>query len=87
LINKIKAPFYIHGSIELAGLILESTSPGIQSEEDRIERQQVDAARAKVLEIAGLEIFVNDWVLYHNLVMLLLNDEDLDSFYYSEFAF
>jgi hypothetical protein len=23
----------------------------------------------------------------HNLVMLLLNDEDLDSFYYSEFAF
>ena len=26
-----------------------------------MERVQVDAARAKVLEIAGLEIFVNDW--------------------------
>lgn len=59
--GRVALYYALHGSIELAGLILESTSPGIQSEEDRIERQQVDAARTKVLEIAGLEIFVNDW--------------------------
>ena len=41
--------------------LLESTSAGIQDEADKVERVQVDAARAKVLEIAGLEIFVNDW--------------------------
>ena len=40
---------------------LRSTSAGIQDEADKVERVQVDAARAKVLEIAGLEIFVNDW--------------------------
>ncbi|ARJ51480.1 2-succinyl-6-hydroxy-2,4-cyclohexadiene-1-carboxylate synthase [Staphylococcus lutrae] len=45
----------------LAGLILESGSPGIQDERARIERQQVDAARARVLELANIEVFVNDW--------------------------
>ena len=43
------------------GCFLESTSAGIQNETDKVERAQVDAARAKVLEIAGLDIFVNDW--------------------------
>lgn len=46
---------------ELAGVILESGSPGIQEEAARVERQQVDEARARVLEIAGIEVFVNDW--------------------------
>lgn len=45
----------------LDGLILESGSPGIQTEAQRIERQQVDEARARVLDIAPLETFVNDW--------------------------
>lgn len=45
----------------LAGVVLESGSPGIQEEAARDERQQVDAARARVLELAGIEVFVNDW--------------------------
>ncbi|MEB7434059.1 2-succinyl-6-hydroxy-2,4-cyclohexadiene-1-carboxylate synthase [Staphylococcus pasteuri] len=59
--GRVSLYYALHGTNELSGLILESTSPGIQKEEDQIERQQVDNARAKVLEIAGLEIFVNDW--------------------------
>ncbi|MCG7339353.1 2-succinyl-6-hydroxy-2,4-cyclohexadiene-1-carboxylate synthase [Staphylococcus sp. ACRSN] len=56
------ALFYaLNGTVNIDGLILESTSPGIKEEVDRAERQQVDLARAKVLDIAGLEIFVNDW--------------------------
>ena len=55
------AYYALNGSVALRGLLLESTSAGIQSEADKVERVQVDAARAKVLEIAGLEIFVNDW--------------------------
>ena len=53
--------YALNGSVALRGLLLESTSARIQSEADKVERVQVDAARAKVLEIAGLEIFVNDW--------------------------
>ncbi|MBA8779642.1 2-succinyl-6-hydroxy-2,4-cyclohexadiene-1-carboxylate synthase [Staphylococcus schleiferi subsp. coagulans] len=49
-----------HASL-LSGLILESGSPGIQDPVARHERQQVDVARARVLEIAGVEVFVNDW--------------------------
>ncbi|WP_438461549.1 2-succinyl-6-hydroxy-2,4-cyclohexadiene-1-carboxylate synthase [Staphylococcus pseudintermedius] len=45
----------------LAGVVLESGSPGIEDDEARLERQQVDAARARVLEIASIEVFVNDW--------------------------
>ncbi|UXR78920.1 MULTISPECIES: 2-succinyl-6-hydroxy-2,4-cyclohexadiene-1-carboxylate synthase [unclassified Staphylococcus] len=45
----------------LSGLILESGSPGLRDEEARVERQQVDRARARVLELANLEVFVNDW--------------------------
>lgn len=59
--GRIALYYVIEGEITLAGLILESTSPGIEELEDRNERQLVDQARAKVLEIAGLEIFVNDW--------------------------
>lgn len=59
--GRIALYYALYGKIALTGLILESTSPGIQSEADREERQKVDLARAKVLEIAGLEVFVNDW--------------------------
>ncbi|AVQ32680.1 2-succinyl-6-hydroxy-2,4-cyclohexadiene-1-carboxylate synthase [Staphylococcus muscae] len=45
----------------LSGLVLESGSPGIQDEMARIERQQVDQARARVLQVANIEVFVNDW--------------------------
>ncbi|WP_381418640.1 2-succinyl-6-hydroxy-2,4-cyclohexadiene-1-carboxylate synthase [Staphylococcus hyicus] len=50
-----------HHTSDLSGLILESGSPGIQEEMLREERIQVDAARARVLELAPLETFVNDW--------------------------
>ena len=42
-------------------MILESTSPGIKEEANQLERRLVDDARAKVLDIAGIELFVNDW--------------------------
>lgn len=53
--------YALHGQLDLAGLVLESASPGIADETVQKERQQVDEARAKVLEIAGIEVFVNDW--------------------------
>ncbi|NWK84432.1 2-succinyl-6-hydroxy-2,4-cyclohexadiene-1-carboxylate synthase [Staphylococcus sp. GSSP0090] len=59
--GRIGLYYALHGQHQLAGLILESTSPGIEHSDDRTERQLVDQARAKVLEIAGLEVFVNDW--------------------------
>jgi 2-succinyl-6-hydroxy-2,4-cyclohexadiene-1-carboxylate synthase len=59
--GRIALYYAIESKMKLTGLIIESTSPGIEALEDRNERQQVDQARAKVLEIAGLEIFVNDW--------------------------
>ncbi|MDN6261143.1 MAG: alpha/beta fold hydrolase, partial [Staphylococcus simulans] len=53
--------YALHGQLDLAGLVLESASPGIADETAQKERQQVDEARAKVLEIADIEVFVNDW--------------------------
>lgn len=59
--GRVALHYAIYGNIKLNGLILESTSPGIEEQDVKIERQQIDYARAKVLEIAGLDIFVNDW--------------------------
>ncbi|GAA6822899.1 2-succinyl-6-hydroxy-2,4-cyclohexadiene-1-carboxylate synthase [Staphylococcus sp. 18_1_E_LY] len=59
--GRVALYYALNGKMTLQGLILESTSAGIDSEENRVERQQVDNARAKVLDIAGLEVFVNDW--------------------------
>ncbi|GGG87577.1 2-succinyl-6-hydroxy-2,4-cyclohexadiene-1-carboxylate synthase [Staphylococcus pragensis] len=59
--GRVALYYALHGHHVLKSLILESTSPGIDNEDDRLERQQIDAARGKVLDIAGLEIFVNDW--------------------------
>ncbi len=64
----------IHGNTKLTGLVLESTSPGIEDQTAQIERQQVDYARAQVLEIAGLEVFVNDW----EKLPLFYTQHDLD---------
>ncbi|CAM4132675.1 2-succinyl-6-hydroxy-2,4-cyclohexadiene-1-carboxylate synthase [Staphylococcus schweitzeri] len=59
--GRIALYYALHGRIKIAKLILESTSPGIKLEADQIERRLIDEARAKVLEIAGIEVFVNDW--------------------------
>lgn len=59
--GRVALYYALNGKITVHGLILESTSAGIDSDGNRVERQQVDKARAKVLDIAGLEVFVNDW--------------------------
>ncbi|QZZ02859.1 2-succinyl-6-hydroxy-2,4-cyclohexadiene-1-carboxylate synthase [Staphylococcus arlettae] len=59
--GRVALYYALYGNMALTGLILESTSPGIATDSECEERQNVDNARAKVLEIAGLEIFVNDW--------------------------
>ncbi|MBI5975957.1 2-succinyl-6-hydroxy-2,4-cyclohexadiene-1-carboxylate synthase [Staphylococcus canis] len=45
----------------ITALILESGSPGIRETEQREERVKVDNARARVLELVGIKVFVNDW--------------------------
>ncbi|RIP35713.1 2-succinyl-6-hydroxy-2,4-cyclohexadiene-1-carboxylate synthase [Staphylococcus gallinarum] len=59
--GRVALYYALYGAVKLQGLLLESTSPGLKDEAAIIERKQVDFARAKVLDIAGLEIFVNDW--------------------------
>lgn len=59
--GRVALYYALHGQMDLSGLILESASPGLQDEVAVTERKQVDEARARVLEIAGIEVFVNDW--------------------------
>ncbi|MDS3904574.1 2-succinyl-6-hydroxy-2,4-cyclohexadiene-1-carboxylate synthase [Staphylococcus hominis] len=59
--GRVALYYAIHGQYEIKQLILESTSPGIADEALRKERQAIDQARGRVLEIAGIEVFVNDW--------------------------
>lgn len=44
-----------------AGLFLESASPGLESAEERAARRAADEERAKRLEGAGFEAFLEDW--------------------------
>ena len=41
------ALYAVYGKCSLSKLIIESSSPGIKDENNRHERQQIDAARAK----------------------------------------
>lgn len=59
--GRVALYYAINGHIPISNLILESTSPGIKEEANQLERRLVDEARAKVLDIAGIELFVNDW--------------------------
>ena len=59
--GRVALYYAIYGQYEIKQLILESTSPGIADEALRKERQAIDQARGRVLEIAGIEVFVNDW--------------------------
>ncbi|MDO5375972.1 MAG: 2-succinyl-6-hydroxy-2,4-cyclohexadiene-1-carboxylate synthase [Staphylococcus rostri] len=58
---RVALAYAVAHSDMLSGLILESGTAGIQDEAARLERQQVDQARARVLELANIEVFVNDW--------------------------
>lgn len=46
----------------VAALVLESTSPGLQTAEERARRRALDEARAVALESEGLEAWVDDWM-------------------------
>ena len=43
--GRVALYYALYGSVALRGLLLESTSAGIQDEADKVERVQVDAAR------------------------------------------
>ncbi|MCU5746024.1 2-succinyl-6-hydroxy-2,4-cyclohexadiene-1-carboxylate synthase [Staphylococcus sp. SQ8-PEA] len=59
--GRVALNYAICGKLPLKGLILESTTAGIKQYDHQQERLLVDQSRAKVLDIAGLEVFVNDW--------------------------
>ncbi|NJD17776.1 MAG: 2-succinyl-6-hydroxy-2,4-cyclohexadiene-1-carboxylate synthase [Gemmatimonadetes bacterium] len=42
-------------------LVLESASPGLETEEERAERRTADSALARLLETEGIEAFVDRW--------------------------
>ena len=44
--GRVALYYAIHGNETLSGLLLESTSAGIQNETDKVERAQVDAAKS-----------------------------------------
>ena len=46
---------------ELTSLILESATPGLMDEEERIDRQLSDQTLAKKIEQEGIETFINYW--------------------------
>lgn len=48
--------------VPLAGLILESASPGLASAEERRVRMEADERWARALEAGGLGAFVDDWM-------------------------
>ena len=45
----------------LTGLLLESSSPGLRSEEERISRRAADEEKARRLESEDFESFLRDW--------------------------
>ena len=49
--GRVALYYAVYGKCSLSKLIIESSSPGIKDENNRHERQQIDA-RAKVLDIA-----------------------------------
>ena len=59
--GRVALYYALHGEATLAGLILESASPGIADAADCETRVQVDQARARVLTLGGIALFVNDW--------------------------
>jgi 2-succinyl-6-hydroxy-2,4-cyclohexadiene-1-carboxylate synthase len=44
-----------------AGLVLESASPGLESEEERMARREADEEKARRLESGDFEAFLGDW--------------------------
>lgn len=45
----------------VSALVLESASPGLETEADRVERRASDEALARRLEEQGIEAFVDSW--------------------------
>ena len=59
--GRVALYYAINGHIPISNLILESTSPGIKEEANQLERRLLMMHVLKVLDIAGIELFVNDW--------------------------
>lgn len=53
--------FAVRHASRLSALVLESTSPGIADEEERVARQVSDADLARRIERDGMESFVRHW--------------------------
>lgn len=53
--------FALSNPQRVRSLVLESASPGLRSEEERAARRADDELRARLLELEGLEAFVNAW--------------------------
>jgi 2-succinyl-6-hydroxy-2,4-cyclohexadiene-1-carboxylate synthase len=53
--------FALRYPARVAGLILESASPGLPTERERAERKAADEALARFIEEKGLEAFVERW--------------------------
>ncbi|MEJ7841248.1 MAG: 2-succinyl-6-hydroxy-2,4-cyclohexadiene-1-carboxylate synthase [Rubrobacter sp.] len=61
----------------LSGLILESASPGLKNEEERIARRAADEERAFRLESGDFETFLRDWYRQPLFAPLTRDDERL----------
>jgi 2-succinyl-6-hydroxy-2,4-cyclohexadiene-1-carboxylate synthase len=46
---------------KVSSLILESATPGIQHEQERLQRAEADQELARRIEVVGLERFVDEW--------------------------
>jgi 2-succinyl-6-hydroxy-2,4-cyclohexadiene-1-carboxylate synthase len=59
--GRLALHFALHHPERVRSLVLESASPGLESEADRQVRRHSDHALAERIERNGLEEFVNEW--------------------------
>lgn len=59
--GRIALAYTIHYPKRVQALILESSSPGLKTTEERLKRQRADEQLALQIEIEGLEQFVDFW--------------------------
>lgn len=58
--GRVALHFAVHQPQRVRRLVLESASPGLQTESDRAERRVIDATRAQRIQ-DDLSAFLNDW--------------------------
>ena len=60
--GRVALQLAVHRPHLVAGLVLESTTPGLKTEEEREARRAADDELAKSLETEGAEKFVDQWL-------------------------